>query len=196
MMPEYSAKHHIEDGEPILLREQNGPVCTLTLNRPKKFNALSEELMQALNSEFTDIAGDESIRAVILAASGRAFCPGHDLKQMRQNPDEKYYLELFNLCSTVMQQIVGLPQPVIAKVHGMTTAAGTQLVASCDLAVAADDVRFAVSGITLGLFCSTPSVALSRNIPRKRAMEMLLTGDFIDAETALDFVKGRMSRLR
>lgn len=170
--------------ERVLLRDDAGPVCTLTLNRPAQYNALSEELLAALGDELDRVADDESVRVVVLTGTGKAFCPGHDLKQMRETPDEEYYRALFDRCSTVMQKLVDLPQPVIARVQGMATAAGCQLVASCDLAVAADDVKFAVSGITIGLFCSTPGVALSRNVSRKRAMEMLLTGEFIDAATA------------
>ncbi len=171
-------------GENLLLREDRGPVCALTLNRPDKYNALSEELLDTLHAELENLAADQDIRVVVLTGSGKAFCPGHDLKQMRGNHDETYYRKLFHRCSEVMKAIVNLPQPVIAKVQGMATAAGCQLVATCDLAVAADDVKFAVSGITVGLFCSTPGVALSRNISRKHAMEMLLTGKFIDAATA------------
>ncbi len=173
--------------ESPLLQSVDGAVCTLTLNRPGQFNALSEELLAALIEALDSIAADDSIRVVILAANGKAFCAGHDLKQMRANDNHGYQHDLFTQCSTMMQKIVGLPQPVIAKVHGMATAAGCQLVATCDLAVAADHCEFAVSGIRLGLFCSTPAVALSRNINRKRAMRMLLTGEFIDANTARDY---------
>ena len=172
---------------PILLQSQSGAICTLTLNRPAQYNALSEELMQAVISSLDEIAENSTIRVVILAANGKAFCAGHDLKQMRANDDQPYQHKLFSLCSEMMQKIVALPQPVIARVQGMATAAGCQLVATCDLAVAAEQCRFAVSGINLGLFCSTPAVALSRNVSRKRALEMLLTGEFIDAETALEF---------
>jgi len=168
----------------ILLRDDSGGVATLTLNRPEQFNALSEEMLDALQSAFDAIADDESVRAVVVAANGRAFCAGHDLKQMRSNPDEDYYKKLFRQCSEMMKRIVRLPQPVIARVQGVATAAGCQLVATCDLAVASVDARFAVSGVNLGLFCSTPSVALSRNVLRKPAFEMLITGRFIDAPTA------------
>lgn len=170
-----------------LLRDDNNGVTTLTLNTPKSFNALSEEMLTALQNALDAIAEDESVRCVVLAAEGKAFCAGHDLKQMRANPDKAYYQALFARCGEVMQSLVNLPVPVIAKVQGIATAAGCQLVASCDLAVAAQSTRFAVSGINVGLFCSTPAVALSRNVARKRAMEMLLTGDFIDADTALDW---------
>ena len=177
----------MSDSTPPLLRRDNGGVATLTLSRPDSFNALSEEMLTALKEELGRLANDGSVRCVVIAAEGRAFCAGHDLKQMRANPDKAYYQELFTRCARVMQAIVELPVPVIARVQGIATAAGCQLVASCDLAVAARSARFAVSGINAGLFCSTPAVALSRNISRKRAMEMLLTGDFIDAETARDW---------
>lgn len=177
----------MSDSTPPLLRRDNGGVATLTLSRPDSFNALSEEMLTALKEELGRLANDGSVRCVVIAAEGRAFCAGHDLKQMRANPDKAYYQELFTRCGRVMQAIVELPVPVIARVQGIATAAGCQLVASCDLAVAARSARFAVSGINAGLFCSTPAVALSRNISRKRAMEMLLTGDFIDAETARDW---------
>lgn len=160
-------------------------VQTLTLNRPAAFNALSEELLTALQAELARIAGDGAVRVVVLAAAGKAFCAGHDLKQMRSQPALDYYQKLFTQCGDMMLAIQRLPVPVIARVHGMATAAGCQLVAMCDMAVAASDARFAVSGINLGLFCSTPSVALSRNVGRKAAFEMLFTGGFIDAEQAL-----------
>ena len=171
----------------ILLTQVEGPVCTLTLNRPQQYNALSEELLAALIAALDQVAVNDQVRVVILAANGKAFCAGHDLKQMRANDDHGYQHELFSQCSTMMQKLVGLPQPIIARVQGMATAAGCQLVASCDLAVAADTCQFAVSGIRLGLFCSTPAVALTRNISRKRSMRMLLTGEFINAETALEY---------
>jgi len=168
----------------ILLRDDNSGVATLTLNRPDQYNALSEEMLEVLQSEIDSIAGDESVRVVVVAANGRAFCAGHDLKEMRANPDEAYYRKLFRQSSALMKSIVRLPQPVIARVQGVTTAAGCQLVATCDLAVASEVAKFAVSGVNLGLFCSTPSVALSRNVLRKPAFEMLITGKFIDAPTA------------
>ena len=154
-------------------------VKTLTLNRPDAFNALSEELLAALQRELQATADDETVRVVVLAANGRAFCAGHDLKEMRNSPSPEYYLALFTQCSEVMLAVQRLP--VIARVQGLATAAGCQLVAMCDLAVATSTARFAVSGVNLGLFCSTPSVALSRNIGRKAAFEMLVTGEFIDA---------------
>ncbi|MCA1768477.1 MAG: enoyl-CoA hydratase [Halomonas sp.] len=177
----------MSDSTPPLLRRDTAGVATLTLNRPGSFNALSEEMLAALKEELGRLASDDRVRCVVIAAEGRAFCAGHDLKQMRANPDKAYYQALFTRCGQVMQAIVELPVPVIAKVQGIATAAGCQLVASCDLAVAARSARFAVSGINAGLFCSTPAVALSRNVARKRAMEMLLTGEFIDADTARDW---------
>jgi enoyl-CoA hydratase/carnithine racemase len=171
----------------ILLVETDNGVTTLVLNRPDQYNALSRELLELLSSTLDKIAQDSTIRAVVIAANGRAFCAGHDLKQMRQNADRESHNQLFGKCSEVMLKLVNMPQPVIAKVHGMATAAGCQLVATSDLAVSADTVQFAVSGIRVGLFCSTPAVALSRNINRKEAMEMLLTGEFIDANTALHY---------
>jgi enoyl-CoA hydratase/carnithine racemase len=170
--------------EPVLLRRDAGGIATVTLNRPKQYNALSEELLTELQSSLDSIEKDPTVRVVVIAGSGTAFCAGHDLKQMRANPKKAYYEKLFAQCSKVMMTLSRLPQPVIARVHGIATAAGCQLVAQCDLAVASDNARFAVSGINVALFCSTPSVPLARNISRKQAMEMLLTGDFIDATTA------------
>ncbi|UVF20898.1 enoyl-CoA hydratase [Microvirga terrae] len=171
----------------VLLREDRDGVATLTLNRPAQFNALSEEMLAALQAALDDLKEDEAVRCVVLAAAGKAFCAGHDLKQMRANPRQDYYERLFAQCSRVMQGIVNLPVPVIARVHGMATAAGCQLVASCDLAVAAESATFAVSGINVGLFCSTPAVALSRNVSPKRAFDMLVTGRFISSTEALSF---------
>ena len=160
-------------------------VLTLTLNDPARFNALGSEMLAALQ-EALDAAGrDESVRVVVLAAAGKAFCAGHNLKDMAAHPELAYYQKLFAQCSRMMLTIHKLSVPVIARVQGMATAAGCQLVAQCDLAVAADSASFATSGIHYGLFCATPSVPLVRNVPAKRAMEMLLTGDFIDAPTAL-----------
>lgn len=173
--------------EPILIREERGGVVTLTLNRPHQYNALSESMLDALQRELDALAADESVRCVVIAAAGKAFCAGHDLKQMRANPRQEYYEDLFQRCGRVMQGIVNLPVPVIARVHGMATAAGCQLVASCDLAVAAESATFAVSGINVGLFCSTPAVALSRNVAPKQAFDMLVTGRFISAAEALSF---------
>ena len=175
------------DDPRFVIRSDSDGVTTLTLNRPKQFNAMSEELLAALQAELDAIAADDSVRVVVIAANGRAFSAGHDLKQMRSNPRQEYYDDLFATCSRMMLTIHRLPQPVIAKVHGLATAAGCQLVAACDLAVAADTAQFATSGIRVGLFCSTPSVPVSRNMGRKRALELLLTGDFIDAATAADW---------
>jgi enoyl-CoA hydratase/carnithine racemase len=159
-------------------------VVTLTLNRPASFNALSEEMMAALQGALDRLAGDESLRVLVIAASGKAFCAGHNLKEMIGRPELAYYQQLFAQCSRMMLAIQKLPVPVIARVQGIATAAGCQLVAQCDLAVASSEARFAVSGVNYGLFCSTPSVPLLRNVAPKQAMEMLLTGDFIDAATA------------
>lgn len=171
--------------EPLLLhqRDERG-VVTLTLNRPQAFNALSEGMLAELGKAFDTLADDESVRVVVLGASGKAFCAGHDLKEMRAEPSLDYYERLFAQCSAVMLAIQRLPVPVIARVQGLATAAGCQLVAMCDLAIASRDARFAVSGVNVGLFCSTPGVALSRNVPRKTAFEMLVTGDFVSAEDA------------
>jgi enoyl-CoA hydratase/carnithine racemase len=168
----------------VLQTRDSRGVVTLTLNRAHSYNALSEAMLHALQSAFDAVAGDESARVIVLAGAGKAFCAGHDLREMRAKPSARYYEELFTQCSRMMLAIQRLPVPVIARVHGIATAAGCQLVASCDLAVASTTARFAVSGVNLGLFCSTPSVALARNVPRKQAMEMLLTGDFIDAQQA------------
>jgi enoyl-CoA hydratase/carnithine racemase len=175
--------------DPPVLRENVDSVGVLTLNRPKTRNTLSEVMLAALADELTAIAGDHAVRAVVLAARGPAFSGGHDLKELtarRSDPDggRAYFREIMSACSAMMQQIVRLPQPVIAAVQGTATAAGCQLVASCDLAIASSEARFGVSGINAGLFCSTPMVALSRNIARKHAMEMLLTGDLITAADA------------
>jgi len=170
--------------EPVVLSRAGAGIVRLTLNRPQQFNALSEQLLAQLHAELDRIAEDRTARVVVIAGAGKAFCAGHDLKQMRANPSLEYYQRLFADCARVMRRIQTLPQPVIARVHGIATAAGCQLVAMCDLAVAASEARFAVSGINAGLFCSSPAVALSRNVGRKAAFEMLVTGDFIDAETA------------
>jgi enoyl-CoA hydratase/carnithine racemase len=171
--------------DPLLLTHADPRgVLTVTLNRPQTFNALSEAMLAAMKTELDAVARDGSARVLVLAASGRAFCAGHDLKEMRAAPSLAYYQQLFAQCAAMMLAIQRLPIPVIAKVQGVATAAGCQLVASCDLAVAVRQARFAVSGVNLGLFCSTPAVALSRNIGRKDAFEMLVTGEFIDAEEA------------
>ena len=173
--------------EPILLRHDQGGVATLTLNRPSQFNSLSQALLGRLQDELDAIARDASIRVVVIKGAGRAFCAGHDLKEMRSNHDKAYMQALFRQCGRVMTTLTEMPQPVIARVHGIATAAGCQLVATCDLAVAAEDSRFATPGVNIGLFCSTPMVALSRNATPKQAMQMLLTGEAIDAPTALRF---------
>jgi enoyl-CoA hydratase/carnithine racemase len=171
--------------EPYVTVDRSGDgVVTLTLNRPQQFNALSEQMMAALQESLDAVAGDEMARVVVIAGRGKAFCPGHDLKQMKATPSVDYYRKLFAQCTKLMLTMQRMPQPVIARVHGIATAAGCQLVAMCDLAVASSDAKFAVSGINVGLFCSTPGVALSRNVGRKQAFEMLVTGDFIDAATA------------
>jgi len=178
----------------LVLRSQDASgVRTLTLNRPDAFNALSEAMLAALQSELDAAAADDTLRVLVIAAAGRAFCAGHDLKEMRAEPSLAYYQRLFAQCTKLMLAVQTLPVPVIAQVQGIATAAGCQLVAMCDLAVAASDARFAVSGVNLGLFCSTPSVALSRNLPRKAAFEMLVTGDFIGAEEAR--AKGLVNRV-
>ena len=169
-----------------LSRHDLAGVTTLTLNRPKQYNALSEALLSALQAALDSIALDESVRVVVIAANGPAFCAGHDLKEMREDARRERIAALFAQCSRMMLTLTALPQPVIARVQGLTTAAGLQLVAQCDLAIASDTARFAASGINLGLFCATPAVPLSRNLLRKHALEMLLTGDFIDAATAAE----------
>ncbi len=174
---------------PILLRETIGPIAVLTLNRPAARNSLSEALIAELHAALNEISTDKTVRAVVIAANGAAFSAGHDMKEMtarRSDADRgrAYFAELMNACSAMMQAIVRLPKPVVAAVQGVATAAGCQLVASCDLAVASEAATFATPGVDIGLFCSTPMVALSRNVPRKQAMEMLLTGEPISAETA------------
>src|SRR5438128_10170847 len=182
--PASAAKAFVSE-EPVLLRSQDTcGVVTLTLNRPHAFNALSEAMLAALQRELDAIAQDQSVRAVVLAAEGKAFSAGHDLKEMRAAPSLEYYERLFAQCSEMMLAIQRLPVPVIARVQGIATAAGCQLVASCDLAVASSSARFAVSGVNVGLFCYTPGVALSRNVLRKQAFEMLVTGEFINAHEA------------
>jgi enoyl-CoA hydratase/carnithine racemase len=175
---------------PVLLRERDGEIAILKLNRPQARNSLSEALLIALSGAFTEIAADKSIRAVVLAANGQAFSAGHDLKELTSRRSDAdggrgYFQHIMTTCSAMMQQIVNLPQPVIAAVQGVASAAGCQLVASCDLAVASSAAKFATPGVDIGLFCSTPMVALSRNVGRKAAMEMLLTGDMVSAEKAV-----------
>jgi enoyl-CoA hydratase/carnithine racemase len=180
--------------EPLVLREMDSRgVVTLTLNRPQAFNSLSEGMLTALQAEIDRIAADPAARVLVIRGAGKAFCAGHDLKEMRAEPSLAYYERLFAQCGRMMMSLQRLPVPVVARVHGIATAAGCQLVAMCDLAVAASDARFAVSGVNLGLFCSTPSVALSRNLGRKAAFEMLVTGEFISAAQAQD--KGLINRV-
>jgi enoyl-CoA hydratase/carnithine racemase len=180
--------------EPLVQHAQDARgVVTLTLNRPQAFNSLSEGMLEALQAALDQVAADERARVVVVAGAGKAFCAGHDLKEMRAAPSLDYYERLFAQCGRMMLTIQRLPVPVVARVHGIATAAGCQLVAMCDLAVAAADARFAVSGVNLGLFCSTPSVALSRNLGRKAAFEMLVTGEFIGADEAK--AKGLVNRV-
>ncbi|WP_201555503.1 enoyl-CoA hydratase [Psychrobacter sp. 72-O-c] len=171
--------------DPLVIRENSNGVVILTLNRPKQFNALSVDMLSAMQTELDSIAQDSTVRVVVIAANGKAFCAGHNLKEMRANSDKAFHQSLFEQCSQMMLTINNMPQVVIAKVQGIATAAGCQLVATCDLAVAADSAKFATSGINVGLFCSTPAVAVSRNLSSKQAFEMLITGEFIDAHTAL-----------
>ncbi len=177
----------------ILLRRDDAGITTLTLHRPRQYNTLSQAMLTALQTSLDAIAADAAVRVVVIAGSGPAFCAGHDLKEMRAHTDKVFHKALFEQCSRVMLTINRLPQPVIARVHGIATAAGCQLVAACDLAVASDNARFATSGINVGLFCATPGVALSRNLNRKCALELLLTGDFVDAHTALE--QGLLNRV-
>ena len=179
--------------DPVLVARDERGVYTLTLNRPDAFNALSEGLLEALLAALGTVAADPQARVAVIAAAGKAFCAGHDLKEMRAEPSQGYYERLFAQCARMMLALQRLPVPVIARVQGTATAAGCQLVAMCDLAVAARGARFAVSGVNLGLFCSTPSVALSRNLGRKAAFEMLVTGNFISAEDAL--ARGLVNRV-
>jgi enoyl-CoA hydratase/carnithine racemase len=184
----------MSDTEALVQRAMDARgVLTLTLNRPMAFNSLSEAMLTALQAELDSAGADAAVRLVIIAAAGRAFCAGHDLKEMRAEPSLAYYQRLFSQCAEMMMTIQRLPVPVLARVHGIATAAGCQLVAMCDLAVAAHDARFAVSGVNLGLFCATPSVALSRNLGRKAAFEMLVTGESISAGQARE--KGLVNRV-
>jgi enoyl-CoA hydratase/carnithine racemase len=171
----------------ILLREDRDGVCTLTMNRPQQMNLLTGEMLEALQEALDSLFSDEKTRVVILAAAGKGFCAGHDLKEIRALKEQPAIAELFAKCSRMMQTIASLPQPVIARVQGAAAAAGCQLVAQCDLAVASEAAKFATPGVTWGFFCSTPGVAVGRNLQRKHAMEMLLTGDIIDARRALEW---------
>jgi len=189
VMPAQPARAPIED--PLLLRETVGTIAVITLNRPATRNTLSEQVIAELHATFDEIGADKSIRALVITAKGPVFSAGHDLKQLtahRSDADggRAHFVKIMNACSAMMQAIVHLPKPVIAAVQGVATAAGCQLVASCDLAVASDAARFATSGIDNGLFCSTPMVALSRNVSRKQAMEMLMTGEQISAQRAME----------
>jgi enoyl-CoA hydratase/carnithine racemase len=170
---------------PFVLSRVEGGVCRLTLNRGERYNPLSRDMIAALQTELARIGADPAIRCVVLAAEGKGFCAGHDLKELRAHPDLAWQQELFSACNALMVSLTTLPQPVIARVHGIATAAGCQLVSMCDLAVAADTARFALPGVNVGVFCTTPAVGVGRNVARKRAMEMLLTGEPIDAATAL-----------
>lgn len=176
-----------QSAEPLVLREDRDSIRTLTMNRPQQMNLLTTQMLSALQQELDALKGESAIRVVILAAAGKGFCAGHDLKEIRALKDQPRIEALFAQCSRMMQSITALPQPVIARVQGAAAAAGCQLVAQCDLAVASEAARFATPGVTWGFFCSTPGVAVGRNVPRKRAMEMLLTGDVIDARTAMEW---------
>lgn len=170
----------------LVLRTDTDGISHLQLNRPKSYNALSIDCMNMLREKTESISNDSSIKAVIISGAGRGFCAGHDMKEMRANPERKFYKLTFDTCVEMMMSIINCPKPVIAKVHGIATAAGCQLVSTCDLAVADENSKFATPGVNIGLFCSTPMVAVSRNVSRKHAMEMLLTGDFISAERAYE----------
>jgi enoyl-CoA hydratase/carnithine racemase len=173
--------------EDLLLHHMADGIVTLALNRPAQFNAISDRLLTRLEAALDDIANNPAVRVVVIAGAGKAFCAGHDLKEMREHRDRDFIRSLFERCSRVMVSLTRLPQPVIARVHGVAAAAGCQLVAQCDLAVASTEARFATSGVKYGIFCNTPGVPLARDVGRKRALEMLLTGEFIDARAALDY---------
>ncbi len=178
----------IEAGiHPLVVADTRDGICTLTMNRGDRFNPLSTAMIAALEAELDRVAGDAHVRVVVLAGAGRAFCAGHDLTEMRAHIDHDWQHGLFDACTRMMLKLTQIPQPVIARVHGAAAAAGCQLVSMCDLAVAADSARFGLSGINAGIFCTTPAVGVARNVSRKRAMELLLTGDLIDARTALDW---------
>lgn len=174
-------------GSGLLLRADANGIATLTLNRPAQFNSLSAALLIEMQAAVDELASDKSVRVVVIASAGKAFCAGHDLKELRAHRDRRFVQDVFERFSRVMVSLTRLPQPVIARVHGPAFAAGCQLVAQCDLAVASTAATFATSGINYGLFCNTPGVSLARNVPRKRALEMLLTGEAIDADTALNY---------
>lgn len=170
--------------ETPVVRRDRGVVATLTLNRPAQFNALSSDLLHAAVERVAEIAHDRRVRVVVIAGAGKAFCAGHDLRELRDHPDEAFTRRVFQRCTDLMLALRALPQPVIARVHGVAAAAGCQLVAQCDLAIAAEEARFATSGINVGLFCATPAVPLARAVPAKAALELLLTGAFVDAHRA------------
>jgi enoyl-CoA hydratase/carnithine racemase len=170
---------------PLVLSSVEGSICRLTLNRGERYNPLSRDMIATLQAELARVGADPAIRCVVLAAEGKGFCAGHDLKELRAHPDLAWQQELFSACNALMISLTALPQPVIARVHGIATAAGCQLVSMCDLAVAAETARFALPGVNVGVFCTTPAVGVGRNVARKRVMEMLLTGEPIDAATAL-----------
>ena len=182
-----SAPVRSDESPPYVLVEVSGGVATLTLNRGERYNTLSHAMIAALHTELDRIAADASVRSVVLAARGKGFCAGHDLKELRAHGDIEWQRTLFGACNQMMIALTRLPQPVIARVHGLATAAGCQLVSMCDLAVAADSARFALPGVDVGVFCTTPAVGVARNVARKRVMEMLITGTPIDAATALDW---------
>ena len=173
--------------EPLLLRDERDAICTLTMNRPQQMNLLTSEMLEALQTAFDSLVSDKKIRVVVLAGAGKGFCAGHDLKEIRALKEQPKIEKLFAQCSRMMQSITALPQPVIARVQGAAAAAGCQLVAQCDLAVASEAAKFATPGVSWGFFCSTPGVAVGRNLLRKRAMELLLTADAIDAKKALEW---------
>lgn len=175
-----------EFSETLVLRNDEGRISNLIINRPKSYNSLSISSMEALTEQIKAVSGDPSVKVVILSGSGKGFCAGHDLKEMRGNPEREFYEKTFNVCAKMMMSIINCPKPVIAKVHGIATAAGCQLVSTCDLAVADENTKFATPGVNIGLFCSTPMVGLSRNVTRKHAMEMLLTGEFVSAQRAYE----------
>ena len=178
----------IEAGlNPCVLSETREGVRTLTMNRGERFNALSRDMLSALERALDEAGADAGVRSIVIGGAGKGFCAGHDLRELREHADPAWHRELFDACSRVMLRITELPQPVIARVHGIATAAGCQLVSMCDLAVAADTARFALPGVNVGIFCSTPAVGVGRNVARKRVMEMLITGDTIDAQTALEW---------
>jgi enoyl-CoA hydratase/carnithine racemase len=177
----------VPQADPLVLREERVGICTLTLNRPAQMNLLTSEMLAALQNAFESLKNERQVRVVILAAAGKGFCAGHDLKEIRALKELPKIEQLFAQCSRMMQAITALPQPVIARVQGAAAAAGCQLVAQCDLAVASEAAKFTTPGVTWGFFCSTPGVAVGRNLLRKRAMEMLLTGDVIDARQAMDW---------